>query len=85
MATVASALINLCQQVRDIFLQEPRLLRLQPPVYVLGDVHGNFRDLVSFEKALWRLGIPLTPANFLFLGNKTNLTKSLKITTQLLF
>ena len=69
MRTVASSLIELCTQVRAIFLQEPRLLKLKPPVYVLGDVHGNFRDLVCFEKAFWRLGITLTPSNFLFLGD----------------
>jgi hypothetical protein len=69
MRTVATSLIDLCVQVKDIFKQEPRLLKIKAPTYVLGDVHGNFRDLVAFEKALWRLGVPLTPANFLFLGD----------------
>ena len=37
MRTVANALIELSKEARAIFLQEPRLLKLKAPTYVLGE------------------------------------------------
>ncbi|CAG9828107.1 unnamed protein product [Diabrotica balteata] len=68
-AMVARNLISICNQVREIFRTEPRLLNLRSPVYIMGDFHGNINDLLYFEKVLWHIGPGLTPSSLLFLGD----------------
>ncbi|KAL1494191.1 hypothetical protein ABEB36_009828 [Hypothenemus hampei] len=62
-------LIQICNQVREIFRNEPRLLQLTSPVYIMGDLHGNIADLLYFERTLWHIGPGLSPCNLLFLGD----------------
>ncbi|KAG7169364.1 Serine/threonine-protein phosphatase PP-Z-like 1, partial [Homarus americanus] len=69
MTKLAHFISSLCSSVKDLFENEARLLRLASPCYIVGDLHGNYRDLICFEKVLWREGPGLTPANFLFLGD----------------
>jgi serine/threonine-protein phosphatase PP1 catalytic subunit len=57
--------IAICQAAREIFLAQPTLLELSPPVKIVGDVHGQYSDLIRlFEMC----GFP-PAANYLFLGD----------------
>ncbi|KIJ45158.1 hypothetical protein M422DRAFT_167362 [Sphaerobolus stellatus SS14] len=55
----------LCLAARDVFLSQPTLIELSPPVKIVGDVHGQYSDLIRlFEMC----GFPPS-ANYLFLGD----------------
>ena len=55
----------ICSAAREVFLSQPSLLELSPPVKILGDVHGQYTDLIRmFEMC----GFPPT-SNYLFLGD----------------
>lgn len=65
----ATDLFKLCHKTRYILEKEPRVLFIQSPCYVFGDIHGNLEDLHFFSDNIWRLGMSLTAGNFLFLGD----------------
>jgi len=48
---------------------EPRMLEIELPCYVLGDIHGNLADLEFFARTLWPAGADAAAGNFLFLGD----------------
>lgn len=55
----------ICQAAREVFLSQPTLIELSPPVKIVGDVHGQYSDLIRlFEMC----GFPPS-ANYLFLGD----------------
>ena len=58
-------IVAICQAAREIFLGQPTLIELSPPVKIVGDVHGQYSDLIRlFEMC----GFP-PAANYLFLGD----------------
>ena len=58
-------IVAICQAARDVFLSQPTLIELSPPVKIVGDVHGQYSDLIRlFEMC----GFP-PAANYLFLGD----------------
>ena len=58
-------IVAICQASREIFLSQPTLIELSPPVKIVGDVHGQYSDLIRlFEMC----GFP-PASNYLFLGD----------------
>jgi len=40
-------LLGICQRISPILQKEPQLLELKAPIYVCGDIHGQFDDLLK--------------------------------------
>ncbi|KAK5135101.1 hypothetical protein LTR08_005626 [Meristemomyces frigidus] len=55
----------ICSAAREVFCSQPALIELSTPVKIVGDVHGQYADLIRmFEMC----GFPPS-SNFLFLGD----------------
>ena len=58
-------IFQLCTLSRQLFLSQPTLIELNPPVKIVGDVHGQYSDLIRlFDMS----GFPPN-SNYLFLGD----------------
>ena len=44
---------------------EPNVIKIKEPVIIVGDIHGQFQDLLE----LFRVGGPCPLTNYLFLGD----------------
>ncbi|ODQ67608.1 phospho protein phosphatase PPZ [Nadsonia fulvescens var. elongata DSM 6958] len=60
-----SEIASICRTAREILLSQPMLLELSPPVKVVGDVHGQFGDVIRMFDLC---GFP-PASNYLFLGD----------------
>ena len=65
----AKDLMYVCVSSSKHFKEESRLLKLESPMYVFGDIHGNLTDLHFFANNLWTFGMGLTAGTFLCLGD----------------
>lgn len=55
----------ICHAARELFLSQPSLLELNAPVKIVGDIHGQYTDLLRMFELC---GFPPN-SNFLFLGD----------------
>jgi len=55
----------LCEKAREILLEESNVQRVDAPVTICGDIHGQFYDL----KELFQVGGDCPRTNYLFMGD----------------
>jgi len=60
-----STLKDLCLHVREVMIYEPNVQILKAPLTVVGDIHGQFYDLLE----IFKVGGKCPDTNYLFLGN----------------
>ncbi|KAH8252361.1 hypothetical protein KR038_010178, partial [Drosophila bunnanda] len=56
---------GVCVQAREVLLSQPTLLQVLPPINLLGDIHGQYEDLLCYFQAN---GYP-PDSNYLLLGD----------------
>ncbi|KAL4500545.1 hypothetical protein ABPG72_002969 [Tetrahymena utriculariae] len=56
---------NLCNKAREILVEESNVQRVDAPVTICGDIHGQFYDLME----LFTVGGECPDTNYLFLGD----------------
>lgn len=76
-----SEIAMICSSAREIFLSQPTLLELNAPVKIVGDIHGQYSDLI---RIFTKCGFPPS-ANYLFLGDYVDRGKQSLETILLLF
>ncbi|EPY53590.1 serine/threonine protein phosphatase [Schizosaccharomyces cryophilus OY26] len=57
--------IELCQRVRDILIEESNLQHISSPVTICGDIHGQLHDMLE----LFRIGGSCPETKYVFLGD----------------
>jgi serine/threonine-protein phosphatase PPG1 len=55
----------ICAKVKEILARESNVVPVDSPVTVVGDVHGQFLDVIE----LFRVGGEIPNTNYLFLGD----------------
>jgi serine/threonine-protein phosphatase PPG1 len=55
---------EICEKTKEVLMRESNVVHVASPVTVVGDIHGQFHDLIE----IFRIGGPAPNTNYLFLG-----------------
>eukprot|EP01107_Rhizomastix_libera_P000602 TRINITY_DN1115_c0_g1_i2.p1 TRINITY_DN1115_c0_g1~~TRINITY_DN1115_c0_g1_i2.p1 ORF type:complete len:357 (-),score=110.25 TRINITY_DN1115_c0_g1_i2:155-1225(-) len=63
------SLLSLIEDAIKVLSIESTLLEIESPAYIIGDLHGNYEDLMKFARFFGMWYLEVVPAKFLFLGD----------------
>jgi hypothetical protein len=61
-----SVIEAICAKTKELLMQESNVVHVQAPVTVVGDIHGQFFDLIE----IFKIGGWCPDTNYLFLGKQ---------------
>lgn len=67
-STFAKYLRILCTELAGLLQPQLKLIKINAPCVVVGDIQGNLNDLLRMEKMFFQ-SFPVIPENLVFLGN----------------
>lgn len=67
--TFSAIATKVLADMKAVFKAEERMVSVQSPLYVFGDIHGNFHDLKYYERELWPNGPAKAKVSYVFLGD----------------
>ena len=56
---------TVCDKSKEMFIKEPTILEISPPITLVGDIHGQFQDLMEI---FYQQGYPKDGISFVFIG-----------------
>ena len=59
-----SVIEAICAKTKELLMKESNVVHIRAPVTVVGDIHGQFFDMIE----IFKIGGPCPDTNYLFLG-----------------
>jgi serine/threonine-protein phosphatase PPG1 len=61
-----SVIEAICAKAKELLMRESNVVHIQAPVTVVGDIHGQFFDMIE----IFKIGGHCPDTNYLFLGKE---------------